>query len=304
MPEALPEMSTDYATALLKDFDEEIARLQEKIDGPSQAPRRRGRPKSSPGVKTVKTPSRIQQELACLGPSPELIVGSRSRAPVGKSLRCAVYLCDPGVLVALYEAGAATSEREFVGNQHRTLTEPQTQLHDDRLRDTNRGHGDKSRAARMNRKSRKVLVSHRVLPTHPSSWQAVEVAAEKQNKADAAEAFRAVVKQSCKDSFSWEEVRLEAINVYSLWNVAFEGGARDAAIQHTATSLGVGARSVYAWLQDPRPRRRSPPRPRLTLAPRPRPSTLPLDLVLVVLTSPSPSRVDLDPRPRLMLACL
>ena len=25
MPEALPEMSTDYATALLKDFDEELA---------------------------------------------------------------------------------------------------------------------------------------------------------------------------------------------------------------------------------------------------------------------------------------
>ena len=110
---------------------------------------------------------------------------------------------------------------------------------------------------------------------------------------------------------------MEAIKVYSLWNVAFEGGARDAAIQHTATSLGVGARSVYAWLQDPRPRRRSPPRPRLTSHPRPRPSCLAprsstldprasrLDLVLVVLDlDPRASRLDLDPRPRLMLACL
>ena len=161
MPEALPEMSTDYATALLKDFDEEIARLQEKIDGPSQAPRRRGRPKSSPGVKTVKTPSRIQQELASLGSSPELIVGSRPRAPVGKSLRCAVYLCDPGVLVALYEAGAATSEREFHGNHE---AKPAAQLplpiYEERLRDPNRAHGVTSRAARADRKSRKVLVYH------------------------------------------------------------------------------------------------------------------------------------------------
>ena len=99
---------------------------------------------------------------------------------------------------------------------------------------------------------------------------------------------------------------MEAIKVYSLWNVAFEGGARDAAIQHTATSLGVGARSVYAWLQDPRPRRRSPPRPRLTPHPRPRPSCLAprsstldprasrLDLVLVVLDlDPRASRLDL-----------
>ena len=100
----------------------------------------------------------------------------------------------------------------------------------------------------------------------------MQVAADAQKKADEADAFRAKVKESCADCFSWEEVRMEAIKVYSLWNVAFEGGARDAAIQHTATSLGVGARSVYAWLQDPRPRRRSPPRPRLT--PHPRPSTL------------------------------
>lgn len=92
MPEALPEMSTDYATALLKDFDEELARLEEQVDGAPQAPRRRGRPKSSPGAETVKAPSRIQQELACLSPSPELIMGSRSRAPVGKSLRCGVFV--------------------------------------------------------------------------------------------------------------------------------------------------------------------------------------------------------------------
>ena len=162
MPEALPEMSTDYATALLKDFDEEIARLQEKIDGPSQAPRRRGRPKSSPGVKTVKTPSRIQQELASLGSSPELIVGSRPRAPVGKSLRCAGYLCDPGVLVALYEASAATSEQEFHGNQHEAKPAAQLPLpiYEERLRDPSRAHGVTSRAARDDRKSRKVLVYH------------------------------------------------------------------------------------------------------------------------------------------------
>ena len=30
MPEALPEMPTDYATALLKDFDEELSKLQGK----------------------------------------------------------------------------------------------------------------------------------------------------------------------------------------------------------------------------------------------------------------------------------
>ena len=42
MPEALPEMSTDYATALLKDFDEELARLEEQVDGAPQAPRRPG----------------------------------------------------------------------------------------------------------------------------------------------------------------------------------------------------------------------------------------------------------------------
>ena len=134
----------------------------------------------------------------------------------------------------------------------------------------------------------------------------MQVAADAQKKADEADAFRAKVKESCADCFSWEEVRMEAIKVYSLWNVAFEGGARDAAIQHTATSLGVGARSVYAWLQDPRPRRRSPPRPRLTPHPRPRPSCLAprpstldprasrLDLVLVVLDlDPRASRLDL-----------
>ena len=63
----------------------------------------------------------------------------------------------------------------------------------------------------------------------------MQVAADAQKKADDADAFRAKVKESCADCFSWEEVRMEAIKVYSLWNVAFEGGARDAAIQHTAT---------------------------------------------------------------------
>ena len=53
MPEALPEMSTDYATALLKDFDEELSKLQGKVDALPQAPRRRGRPKSSPGAETL-----------------------------------------------------------------------------------------------------------------------------------------------------------------------------------------------------------------------------------------------------------
>ena len=158
MLEALPEMSTDYATALLKDFDEELSKLQGQVDALPQAPRRRGRPKSSPGVKT----SRIQHELACLGPSPELFVGSRSRAPLGKSLRCAVYLFDPGVLLVPYEAVAATSAREFHGNQHEAKPAAQLPLpiYEERLRDPNRAHGVTSRAARADRKSRKVLVYH------------------------------------------------------------------------------------------------------------------------------------------------
>ena len=219
MLEALPEMSTEYATALLKDFDEEIARAQEAIEAARQAPRRRGRQKTPPGV---KNPSRIQQELASLAMTPAL-VGSRSRAPAGEFLASCVpcgLLSDNDVFVVPYQAGCATGLWGFHGNQHVDGFDQAAEHMDgfdeaadpddvplQRQRDPERVHTNSARALRQARQSRRA--------------DAVTVAA--QEKLAAAEAFREEVKRNCDEEFSWDEVRLKAIEVYSCWNLVYEG---------------------------------------------------------------------------------